>query len=350
MEKAFDALLVELGISQSLDKRQECTQQGKVHGIWWNTKEQTASIPHDKLKEMKMALSALIWHRMVTKRALESIAGKMMHWAQLNRASKSLCYNTIHWIIKWIRDSPLPATAWLFLPIRLVNDFKFWLRYLDRIQTVPIVTIIEQPTTKLYAETDASDTHGGVWMGRHWFAYPFEKSDRQWNIALKEAHAVVMLMYNMRDILTGNTVVIFIDNQALFHSVRRKWSPTRTMMIFIYEICLLMLEYRMDIWVEWISSEVNIGADALSRNDVDRFREFAGWGQELDEEEYPIQYYNRYRMPLHLDHDEDEKNELRRLIDKLKGANKPRWWLKEWESKQLKRNLNDDMASTRRLE
>lgn len=350
MEKAFDALLKELGIAQSLSKAVQCTQNGKVHGIMWNTALQTANIPEDKRREMVLAISAAIWHRRITKRALEAIAGKMMHWAQLNRASKSLCYGTIHWIIKWIRSSTVPKTKWCLLPLRLVNDFKYWLRYIQCIQSVSISSIIEKPTTTVYAQTDASGSHGGVWLGEHWFAYPFHKNDMQWHITLKEAHAVVMLLHNFRSELTGKTVVVMVDNQALYHSVRRKWSPTRSVMIFVYEICLLMMEYGINLWIEWICSEINIGADALSRGDLPRFKEYAQWGQQIDEKEYPHEYYSKYRMPMRLDHDEEELNELRRLATRMTGESKDKWWMTAWEKKAIKKTLGGAMNTSCKLE
>lgn len=351
MITTFDRILIELGIRQSPSKAMNGGHEGKVHGILWNTKNQTAGIPQDKREELVMTISTLLFHRMATKRVIESVAGKLMHWAQLNKASKSLCYNTIHWIMRAVRHPRIKGTEWFILPMRVINDLKYWLRYLQQIETVPIAHIIGIRNVTVYAATDASDTHGGVWAGPKWFNYKFtEEHTTDWHITLKEAHALLMLLHNLRHDLTGKTVVVYVDNQAVYHSVRRKWSSTHSVMLFIYEICLMMMEYKIDLWVEWIRSHVNVGADALSREDIPRFREYAG--PMVDDHQHPNEYVSKFKMPIQLTATESEEHELKRFRKNGWGKQGGRWWLTKYEKAAIRRHLKPlegDMFTQRSL-
>ena len=42
--------------------------------------------------------------------------------------------------------------------------------------------------------------------------------------------------------------------------------------MLIYEICLLMIKYKILIYVEWISSQINFLADNLSRKAINEFK------------------------------------------------------------------------------
>ena len=51
-------------------------------------------------------------------------------------------------------------------------------------------------------------------------------------------------------------------------------------MIFIWELVILLHQYRVGIWLEWIPTYLNVAADALSRFQIKRFHQLAnnhGW-------------------------------------------------------------------------
>ena len=82
-----------------------------------------------------------------------------------------------------------------------------------------------------------------------------------------------MLLYNLREELTGKKLILFVDNSVLYWAMVRHWAGER-MMPCIYEICNMMMEYKICVWFEWIPTDCNVLADTLSRHDELAFWEW----------------------------------------------------------------------------
>ena len=157
--------------------------------------------------------------------------------------------------------------------------------------------IHKTPSINFYAATDASSIAGGVSIGDEWISYNFRGDHKEWHINVKEAHALIMLLFNWRHKLQGRKVFVYIDNQPLDYAMRRKWSPSQRMMPMIYEIALLMMEYRIAVWSEYVVSEHNKLADMLSRNDLNGFRRcLLRFGVTAQLHPIKFEYYTRIRM------------------------------------------------------
>ena len=341
MSRLFDELMEELGIQVSHNKSFTSVSREIQYGFDWDLHDQTVGIPQLKLERLTIGISMAIEHRIITIRALHAISGQIMHWSQLHHASKSLCRNIIDTIHKWSDITTLPNTQWVFLPLSVIDDFRFWLKHIQVIKRVRIESILALTRCTRFAATDASGRAGGVVCGSRWFAYEFQGKHREWNINQKEAHAIIMLIHNMRHQLTGRKIQIDVDNMAVFHGIRRKWSPTRSLMVFIYEICLLMIEYHIDIWISWVRTNSNVMADALSRNRMDIFYwTFAAVNATPDTQSTHYEYYDKFRMPTNGPWPKSDKHEYQRLLEWHKKDMKDRraaWWLTKNERKHLKK-------------
>ncbi len=92
----------------------------------------------------------------MTGRALESLAGKLMHWSQINDYSKALVYNSLIYIFNNIRNEIINKSDIIILPLSVINDLKFWLEFVDHLNNVPMHYILRQPSINIYAATVAS--------------------------------------------------------------------------------------------------------------------------------------------------------------------------------------------------
>ena len=88
--------------------------------------------------------------------------------------------------------------------------------------------------------------------------YKFPQIDSKLHINQKEAHSVIMLLYNLRKNLTGKNIISYVDNTLLFDAMCKRWSSASNMMKFIYEISLLKIEYAIELWLEWMPSKTNV--------------------------------------------------------------------------------------------
>ncbi len=88
---------------------------------------------------------------------------------------------------------------------------------------------------------------------------------------MNNRHAVLTVVNTFKDKLTGKKLVLYIDNSTAVASIRKKWSNSMQIMMFIYDLCILMIKYKCLIYVDWISSNSNGVSDALSRCNWDTF-------------------------------------------------------------------------------
>ncbi len=308
LEKIFDDLLNELNVVISIKKSIHCCTKSIIYGIEWDLDKKTAAIPIDKFNELLKGIDIAIKYRVVSGAFLNKLVGKMMNYSQLNSYAKALCFNLMGYIYDNFRTEILSKTDFIVLPLSIINDLKFWRYYAINIQSVPISYILNIPSIDIYGSSDASNDGAGFLVGPYWAKYTFSDAHKSWHINQKEAHVILTLISSLKHTLTGHKVCLYIDNEPIYHAMVRKWSNKPSIMMFIYEICILMIEYKIFIHASWICSAFNSFADALSRNNMKRF-----WDDvdcyDLDIHSNPIQtqYFNDFKFmddPLMLYNDE----------------------------------------------
>ena len=120
------------------------------------------------------------------------------------------------------------------------------------------------------------------------------------DINRKEAHAISMMLHNLRYELTGRKILLYVDNSAVCYTLYKCWAKSEDLMDFIYEITLVQCMYKIEIYVQYIPSEMNVMADALSRKDFARFQqEVRLFGFNFDTRPVSLSYYERLYMVKH---------------------------------------------------
>lgn len=294
MENKFDNLCMETNVKISHEKDVTATQKAVLYGFLFDLKKQTVGIPDDKWKRLRDFIQSTIKIGIITGRALEKLCGQIMHWSQLYKPAKSLCYNMIAYLHRHIRIQKHYRTLCWLLPDCVIKDLKFWLKYTDLVKEVPMESIIREPTIQVVGSSDACDFGGGFCIQKFWSYYTFHEKHRHLQIDEKEAHAVIMLLYNLRKELTGKKLILYIDNSVLYWAMVRHWAGER-MMPSIYEICATMMEYKICVWFEWIPTDCNVLADTLSRHDELAFWEWINlFNIEVNPEPLKLDYISDY--------------------------------------------------------
>ena len=102
--------------------------------------------------------------------------------------------------------------------------------------------IIKAPSYQIIGSSDACDVRSGFVMGTHWSSYKFIiRYLNSWEIAQKEAHAVLMIIKNLKHWLTGKKLILLIDDQTLLWAMKRHWS-SGMIMSFIHELSSLQMK------------------------------------------------------------------------------------------------------------
>ena len=299
MGEQFDEMCRKLGVEISHAKSKNGIQEGVVHGFGFDLVSKMVYIPDMKFAEIVHALLLCLKYRWADGRALESICGKLMHWSQFRKHAKVLCFRILTMIHKLIRKNRHLRNQIFYIHDCICLDFRFWLRYAFFMREVSMESIVYTPSITITASTDASNKGGGFVVGSHYGSYEFRDTKnkyginhRKMHINLQEAHAVVMLLFNFREELSGQKLLLYIDNKSVMYSMFRNWSGSLALMEYIHEIVLLMCTYKIDVHVDYITSEMNGLSDAQSRFEYKRFNKMVkDWDLTLDKRHTNLKYY-----------------------------------------------------------
>ncbi len=268
----FDKLAAELGVRISVHKNVNWVNKTVIHGFEFDLLKKTVAIPEDKFKSLKLAIILILIYRKVTVRCFDCIVGRIMHWAQLCPQIKPITYQSVRFVYEKFRNSHVKKTAIVDVPEFILIDFLYWFKYADFIKSNSMKFILNQPSSYIASYTDACDIGGGWICGRDFDYFRFSDSQiKDWHINQKETYTVLHMLYTLRSSLTGSKVMIYIDNTTAMYALRKKWSKSKCIMRFVYRLCLLMIKYKIFVWVRWIPTDDNIAADALSRFDITTF-------------------------------------------------------------------------------
>ena len=281
---AFDHIAEDINAPISVAKNITCVQRGVANGIGFklDCTPKTVFVPKPKALDIVTAILGVIVYHWITAEALECLIGRILHWSQFDRRAKIFCNNALHQIYEDLRSMPKSKKLDTIVKAnrRLIKSLDLYLRFFLRFREVPIVEILYEPSVSIIATSDASNLGGGFMCGQIFCAYTFATQPNRYgerhsdlHINQREAHAVLMLLWNCRATLTGRTVHFFIDNESVKFGMKKQWSSANLLVDWIQEITALALTLRVAVRVHYIPSRMNLPSDLLSRGTAGR-REF----------------------------------------------------------------------------
>ena len=338
IEQALDRTFDDLQVKVSREKDIHATQTLRCHGMIFNLNfqdnpggEQFVEIPPTKLVKFKRFLNSAIAFRVMTLRAVESLCGKIMHYAQMKPIAKVLVYSLVNWIYEHCRNNRRRSKKLVILPLRIVRALQFYLRALKYLQRSTFDEILGVSNHHITAASDACSNAGGFWIANKWSTYGYKDDDRKWHINFKEAHAVLTLIHTFGESLAGKRLKLFVDNKVVVMAYANKWSKSRFMMRFIFEIAMALMKYNISLFIEWTASDDNRLADMLSRGKVREFKnECKASGFRVDRYPTPARYIQKYEADVYLDGDDDtiEMLRFRKWLNSDPKQRPDAWWCK----------------------
>ncbi len=227
-----------------------------------------------------------------------------MHWAQFRKPAKILCYRLIHLIFEHIRNTKGAKFRLFYVPNIVIRDFRFWIKYALYFRRVSMQSVLNQPSITITGSTDACNTGGGFVVGNKYSYFEFENeinidgiNHRNAHINIQEALAVINLLYNHRNELSGKQLLLYIDNTSVLFSLYKHWSGSLDLMEHIQEAVLIMCKYCIGLRVEFIHTSMNGLADTLSRGELEEFHRIVNaFNLEMEQQPYEIVYYDSLHM------------------------------------------------------
>ena len=156
------------------------------------------------------------------------------------------------------------------------NACKQWQRALKYLQGRKLTNILNRPQRLTPdCQSDASDKGYALVHGSHWLYGAFHKdevkSGDQNNISERELLPILVGCQTFGPQWSGYQVRMFIDNQNALAAIVNKDIRREESHKLLIRICETMMEYKFEIFADYIPTEDNIYADALSRLKIKKF-------------------------------------------------------------------------------
>ena len=252
-------LLRKLGFAINYEKLVCPTQRITFLGIILDSIKMSMELPMNKLVDLKFVLLNIMKRQKITKRALQSLAGK------LSWATQCIYGGKFH--LRRILDK----ITLLRLPwhrTRVTNDMRedinWWLQFMDIFNgTVPLVD--KRPTTPVYI--DACPVAGGAYYESQFVYTPWDTwSDAQnLHINFKEALSLEPAIAQWANQMSNKKVIVHCDNQAAVSMINKGSSRNQTVMSSLRRIFWWSAVFNFRLQAVYIPGSQNNMADRISR-------------------------------------------------------------------------------------
>ena len=271
--KATIEVCAKLGIPIAPDKLEGPAHILAFLGILLDTELMQLRLPQDKLSAlMKLLTEWQSMRRKVTKRKLLSLIGKLSFAAKAVPAGRLFLRRMIDLSTKVKK---------LHHRISLSGcaraDIQWWLDFLPSWNGVSIML---QPDWEAAADmdlyTDASGTIGyGAYFQGSWIADTWAEHHRHHSIQWKELFAILAAVAAWGHRWSGKKIRFYCDNQAVVKAWQSKAPKNHNLATLFRKLFLLAAKNNFNVALKHIPGISNDIADALSRQQMQRFRELA---------------------------------------------------------------------------
>ena len=257
--------LLKLGIVIKAIKTRKAAQLQYVLGLWWNSIERTRTLDKAKLDVYIEHLLSVINSRSITLQELQVLAGQMQRACLTLPPRATVLLANLFYLMHGLT---LPwqkrrLTAAARNDLRALADMlmqgggRGYFSY-DLFSRAPWVATD--------AAADSRRAGGGFFTGDGIFgAWRFGPSDQKKPIDFLEGKAVLIAAEHLCKSWNKKIVPFYIDNSAFQLSFKKGRSRVERLNVVLRELFKLSVKYNCIFEPIWISTHLNIFADALSR-------------------------------------------------------------------------------------
>ena len=259
-----------LGMPVATDKVKGPSTTLTFLGIEIDSQQQELRLPTAKLQELLVELNRWQDRRKATKRQLLSLIGKLAFAAKVVPAGRLFTRRLIT-----LSTSKKCLHHHIDLSSRARADIRWWQQFLPSWNGRSI--FLEEAWTdaedlKLY--TDASGSKGfgayfdGEWIRGDWL--PSQQLPLR-SIQWQELFAIVAATMTWRSRLRGKKIRFNCDNEAIVRAWQKKSAKHPHLVALFRHLFLVAASANFTIFLQHIPGKENSIADALSRNQINRF-------------------------------------------------------------------------------
>lgn len=269
---SFKEICSKIGVPLNNDKTFTASTTMEFLGITLDSTKMEARLPEAKLSKVKTILFSLLDKQSCSLRSLLSIVGLLNFACSVVKPGRaflrrlidlSIGIKKLHYHVKLKSD--------------VKNDIRLWLEFLKDFNGKSMF-INEQwlscEAICLYTDSAGSKGYGAVYKSK-WFYGKFPMCWRGANITFLELYPIVVALYTWGCRLKNHSVTFCTDNEALVAIINKQTSKLPCIMFLVRKLVLITLRCNIIFKAKHIRGKHNILADALSRFQIQQFKQLA---------------------------------------------------------------------------
>ena len=266
----FLSFCSECGIPMAPEKTEGPSRELPFLGITLNVPHFMAQLPSDKLENCRALITQATQSKGITLRNLQSILGHLNFACRVvvpGRAFLRRAYALTHKV-----DKPFHHIK---MTKEVKDDFLLWLDFLQSYNGKTFFRLDAVHTDealRLFTDSSGSIGYGAV-FGNHWLHGIWPSEWEGFDITFLELYPIVLAAHLWGTRFSNQTVEFHTDNMALVSILNKSSSKKPHIMTLVRALVLAMLKYNFTFYAIHVPGVENILADALSRQQMERFRE-----------------------------------------------------------------------------
>ena len=245
-------------------------------GILLDTVRMEMRLPPEKLARLKTMVAEWLGRKKATKRQLLSLIGHLAHAAKVVTPGRTFVRRMID-----LAHSKQELSHWIYLNEEFRSDLQWWDLFLDRWNGRSCLATHISATPEVVLVSDASGTWGcgAVWQDR-WLQLAWSGDWGEQTITVKELLPIALAVAIWGRQWAGQQVLARCDNSAVVAILRSRTSKHSRVMHLLRSLYFFLAEWDIALRAEHIPGVQNTAADAISRNQLQVFRQVAPGAQD----------------------------------------------------------------------
>jgi hypothetical protein len=268
----YDSVCGDLGIETEPTKNEMGTRVTHL-GLTIDTAIMEASLPSNKRNRAMKLVQLTLGKSWVSRRHLDELLGFLSHCCQVVPIGRPFLRQVFN-LLQSATLSSFSGRPYAHITNAARQDLYWWLIFLNLWScSIPIQTIDARQT--YYIATDASGTKGiGGVFGDLVFSSRIPRGHRKKHINWKEMYAIYYALLLWFSHWQNGRVIIHCDNTTVVGAIIKR-SVRGSVIAPLQATLLIAALFNIDLVAQWIPTDENFVADALSRHD---FKRLANYG------------------------------------------------------------------------
>ena len=269
----FRRLANELGLPLAEEKTEGPATTLTFLGIELDSVHQTSRLPQGKLEDLRRRVEVLMGKKKVTLQELQEIVGHLNFACRVVAPGRAFL-RRLSTAMKGLRR-PFHRTR---VTTAIREDLEVWKKFLVEYNGVSFWRSTRLLRAEFQVQSDAAGSAGfGIYYRGRWCSgtWPVEwhQTGVTKDLTFLEFFPIVGALWLWAEEWANSAVRFWCDNQAVVHVVNNQTSRSERVMALVRAFTLRPLKFNILIQARHVPGIDNRIADALSRQQMQRFRE-----------------------------------------------------------------------------